>query len=782
MSGLVDVSPVPLRPATEADWATATAHATETYARLVPLLAQQLRIRISPDGGKSFPGGKHTRPLAPVRPQLPDKPSTIDLFTPEATSQVLWLDFDVARTPGHPDSSATDLVAKHAQGVLDLITRCGGRAIHTLSPSGGRHLIIRWSAPLPHDELLRLARALKHRFPSLDLNPLSRGGQIRPPGARHKIHRGRLTGFVLLTMPIEQAEHILHRPCGANVWTALQQELTTELALLDAPATRTGAMPSLTAGEAGRTCPDCDIVIDIPLDIDGHPWLQRTGGARPPQPPYQQLALAGDWKATGAASASEPRLGLLNHLAAGGHRLSDIRTRIRSGEWAGLARLLDSRAQGTRTPDQQDELLRRDWHKAVSGVAWTRHVRKHHTSQSYLSTAPPLAADSVSPSDRLLAGAQDRLQTERLYDVDSPSVHDRNIWGIKTVSPAAADTRVLNAWQQILQWRTCIWLAEHDREQLESWGRAAPLVRLLLRAMAVAARMDGSATPAFGCRALALLVGADHSVVARHLKRLREAHDPLIVLVEAGRGKAADRYRLRVPTRYQEEARWIRWRGGFIDILHPALHELGAIAALVLGVLTTAPTGATQVARLARVSRSAGAEALRTLAAYNLAVREPGGWVRGSADLDQVAIELGAKAEWDERRKRYEKERADWHAIVDMWNDPAYERERPVAVAKTDGPEPPWPVAPSLEGAPEEAFEANEPTGASTPDDMAVPGPHRSRRDTGVPRRGRPLAIPGRESPPTEALALVESAGGAPPTRLTRSSFSGLREGAKIPR
>ncbi|GAA2815004.1 hypothetical protein [Nonomuraea dietziae] len=159
-------------------------------------------------------------------------------------------------------------------------------------------------------------------------------------------------------------------------------------------------------------------------------------------------------------------------------------------------------------------------------------------------------------------------------------------------------------------------------------GRA-PFIRLLLRAMVVAARMDGSTQPAFGCRALSQMTGADYTVVARHLKRLREEDDPLIELVEAGRGKAADRYRLRVPDSYRDQSRWIRWRGGLIDVLHPALHMLGPVVALVLEALSTAPTGATAVAHTARVSRSAGSQALRLLATYNLAVRDGEGWVRG---------------------------------------------------------------------------------------------------------------------------------------------------------
>ncbi|MFC6903572.1 hypothetical protein ACFQGX_51500 [Nonomuraea dietziae] len=324
-----------------------------------------------------------------------------------------------------------------------------------------------------------------------------------------------------------------------------------------------------------------------------------------------------------------------------------------------------------------------------------------------------------------------------------------------------ADERVLNHWQEILQWRTCIWLAEQDGERTAAWGRAAPFIRLLLRAMVVAARMDGSTQPAFGCRALSQMTGADYTVVARHLKRLREEDDPLIELVEAGRGKAADRYRLRVPDSYRDQSRWIRWRGGLIDVLHPALHMLGPVVALVLEALSTAPTGATAVAHTARVSRSAGSQALRLLATYNLAVRDGEGWVRGPADLDAIAIELGGDIDAAERRDRYREHRRIWHAIVESWEQEATEPERPERVVTAEphsAGDAPWPQEPTPESEPEEAFDATAPAVPTGPDYVVVPS-SRGRR-----RKSWPDVVPGRTRPEDhgELLMLFEPAGVPP--------------------
>ncbi|WP_346158125.1 hypothetical protein [Nonomuraea recticatena] len=728
----------------------------------MPLLAQQLHVRLSPDGGKNFPAGKHSRPLAPLRPQLPSKPSTISVYDTDGRGQVLFLDFDVTRAVGLPRAQAVARVTEHAQAAIALIEQCGGRAISTLSPSGGRHVIIRWSSPLPWTELLRLTRSLAVRFPTLDVQPMaSRKGQIRPPGALHKIDRGQLTGWMTLTMPIEQAERILRHPCGSKVWVALQQELTAELAQVDSPSTGSPSWTTTTAGEAGRTCPDCDAVVDVPLDADGYPWLPRTSSARPLRPEIERLAQLGDWENSGAQSASEPRLGLLNSMAAAGLRLGQIRTRMHEGTWAGLARLLDSRRQGPRSAEEQERLLQRDWQKAVTWVAWRRHVRNCNTSQNNLSTAPPPRLGSSTRS-RLEQEDGRNDQRPRLYNVDSlvqeKEGHDQNRWGICTIAPQLADERVLSHWQEILQWRTCIWLAEQDQERTAAWGRAAPFIRLLLRAMVVAARMDGSTQPAFGCRSLSQMTGADYTVVARHLKRLREEDDPLIELVEAGRGKAADRYRLRVPDRYRDQARWIRWRGGLIDVLHPALHMFGPVVALVLEVLSTAPTGATAVAHTARVSRSAGSQALRLLATYNLAVRDGEGWIRGAADLDAIAIELGGDIDAAERRDRYREHRRIWHAIVESWEQEATEPERPervVAVGPHSVGDAPWPQGPTPEREPDGAFAATAPAVPTGPNYVVVPRPRRRAR------RSWPDVVPGRTrlEDHGELLTLFELAG-----------------------
>ncbi|MFF0250151.1 hypothetical protein [Streptosporangium sandarakinum] len=675
----------------DALWAAQHALAAETWARITPLIAQTRWVRLSPNGGENFPGGRHRQQLDSRRPELPSVPATVSVYNPDlGEGRLLVADLDVGRalSLGLTRAQAIARVETEATAIIGLIARCGGRAICDVSPSGGRHVYIRFARALPWTELRRLTLALARRFATLDPSPMSSSsGQIRPPGAPHKMAAGHLTGFMRLTIPVDDAVAILRRPNGPAVWATLAQELTAELAALNAPPNRTGknrpadasdftGPGALGAGD-GRTCPHCDALLEIPLDRHGRPWLPRLGGRRPLPAALEDLAHTGDWRARGTASASEARLGLLNSIAAAGWTYGEAVAQMRQGPWAGLAVLLESRRLSYRMTR-----LAADWQKAVTGVAWSRHARNCNTSVSRPSTppSPPLGAGSgakgmgSSQGTDLYYVDSNGTDSGSSATVSSPDLRDANLWSIRTATWEEADSRVLDHWKQIRQWRTCVWLAERDTERVRGWGRAAASIRLLLRAIAVAARMDGSVTPAFGCRSLSEMTGLDYTVVSRHLRRLREEDDPLIELVEAASGRRADRYGLRVPEVYGAEAKWIRWPAGPIDALHPALHSLGAVTALVYEELSTVDTGAAELARLALLSPSAVAEALRTLAAYQLAVRGRSGWARGERPLGDAAVELGADAIKKERHARYRAHRRAWWDLLEAWQLPPMDR------------------------------------------------------------------------------------------------------------
>ena len=75
----------------------------------------------------------------------------------------------------------------------------GARWLADVSPSGGRHVFVLFAAALPWLELRDVARALALRFPAIDTAPMSSlGGQISPPGSRHKSG-----GWRVLSTPVD---------------------------------------------------------------------------------------------------------------------------------------------------------------------------------------------------------------------------------------------------------------------------------------------------------------------------------------------------------------------------------------------------------------------------------------------------------------------------------------------------------------------------------------------------------------------------------------------------
>lgn len=200
-------------------------------------------VRISRDGGRTYPA-RHARPL-PADP--PGQPCTVPVYDPgTSTGRMLALDLDPAR--GDVD---------HQAAVLgQLLEHHGARVLADVSPSGGRHLFVLFSAPLPWRELRDVARALSQRLPAVDPAPMaSLGGQISPPGARHKSG-----GWRLLSMPLEDARAAAGHPNGPEVWAALLTEFAAELRRV-APAEAAGGAPD-----------------SAELDDTGVPWVPRLGG------------------------------------------------------------------------------------------------------------------------------------------------------------------------------------------------------------------------------------------------------------------------------------------------------------------------------------------------------------------------------------------------------------------------------------------------------------------------------------------------------------------------
>src|SRR5713101_6014534 len=211
----------PRQPPAAADGDRLAAHSARSAWRAVtPLIAGTPHVRVSRDGGRTYPA-RHARGL-PADP--PGQPCTVPVYSAgTGTGRVLALDFDLGRVPGAAGPAAG--VTAQAAALADLVARAGGRVLADVAPGGGRHVFAVFATALPWRELRDLARAISLRYPAVDPAPMAGlGGQISPPGARHKSG-----GWRLLSRPLEEARAAAEDPCGPGVWEGLLTEFAAEL-------------------------------------------------------------------------------------------------------------------------------------------------------------------------------------------------------------------------------------------------------------------------------------------------------------------------------------------------------------------------------------------------------------------------------------------------------------------------------------------------------------------------------------------------------------------------
>jgi hypothetical protein len=288
------------------------AAAEAAWHAVTPAIAGTPHVRVSKDGGRTYPA-RHARPL---RAEPPDQPVTVPVYNPgSGTGRMLALDLD----PGRADRDVNDGAVQHrhehraarvraqAEALAELVARCGGQVLADVSPSGGRHVYVLFVAPLPWLELRDVARALALRFPSIDTAPMSSlGGQISPPGSRHKSG-----GWRMLSVPLEDARAAVEHPTGPEVWAALLGELAAELRRID-------------LGPACTTLAD-----EAEMDDMGVPWLPRLGGGAPLGADLERVARSGRWDRSRYPGRSEARMAVLGAAAARGWRLAEVQSAIR---------------------------------------------------------------------------------------------------------------------------------------------------------------------------------------------------------------------------------------------------------------------------------------------------------------------------------------------------------------------------------------------------------------------------------------------------------------------
>ncbi|MCW2798482.1 helix-turn-helix domain-containing protein, partial [Nocardioides sp.] len=585
----------------------------EAWAALALLLAGQPRVRLSRDGGKSYPQ-KHERALTEA---LPTFPAAVRIFGKDGTCAAIFLDFDSS-------IAGVDRVEADVRAVQAWLHNCGARWIEDYSPNGGRHVYIPLEQRVTFSEARDLVEALGNRHRSLDKTPHQNllHGCMRTPGSPHK-HGG----YQELAMSLNMAYDVARRPNSAGVWAAMNADLAGETAAVRALRLEQAYTPTPKTAEAPK-------------------GLQLTGRM---SRAMAQMALTGLYDANRYASESEARQAILTGAAAAGLELTDVERRMLQGTWPGLASFYARYASRHRAP-----ALKRDWRRAVE------YLRKNPGSKAGKNSA------RISPTSQ-------------------PNTQPPGIQGNPVSSNPDAEHRFIRTWRNALRLK----------EPGYADSRTGLARRMVLRALGEAAHMTGSRFIEFGDRSLAVATGLDHTTVGTHLRALRAENDPLVTLVEQGRGTKGDLYMLTVPEGVKVTAEDLSWRKGKIHALRPVFRELGLPAAFVYEALEHSPGLTTaELVQLTRLSRTAVGESLEVLAAWDMVTRDKTrAWaVVATTSLKELAEHFGVMEAVAAQLHKYRIERI-------LWKEWLSKNVNTVAELLSPGEDYPWEA---FEGPPDE--------------------------------------------------------------------------------
>lgn len=554
----------------------------EAWSALAPLLAGQKRVRLSRDGGKSYPQ-KHERDLTGA---LPSFPAAVRIFGKDGTCAAVFLDFDSS-------VAGVDLVTADVLAVKSWLGRCGARWIEDYSPNGGRHVYIPLRERVTFSAARDLVEALGTRYRSLDKTPHQNllHGCMRVPGSPHK--RG---GYQELAMSLNTAYDVVRRPNPPAVWQSMTADLAGEISAvralrLEQPLTE----PALDEGSRQL--------------LEGTGRMSRT---------MQQLAVTGLYDANRYRTDSEARQAVLAAAAAAGLALVDVQRRMLQGHWPGLASFYARYPSRHRT-----KALKRDWASAVAHVQKTDPIR-------------------------------DGKNNARKNPTSLPNTQGGALQGVPVSSNPDAEHRLVRTWRTALRLKEPCYQGSRN-----GLGR-----RMVLRALGEAAHMTASRFVEFGVRSIAVATGMDHTAVAAHLRALREEKDALITLVEEGRGTKGDLYMLTIPEDVRPAAEALSWSKGKIHALRPVFRELGLPAAFAYEALenSPAPLRIVDLITATGLSRTALAEALEILAAWNLITRDKyRAWrVVATTSLKDLAERFGVLETVAAQLRKYQQDRIIW--------------------------------------------------------------------------------------------------------------------------
>lgn len=311
----------------------------QVWAAVAPRLAGTPRVRLSRDGGRSYPQ-RFERGLTR---SLPSLPAAVRIYGRDGSCPAVFLDFDSS-------VDGVDRVLADVRLVTAWLYEHGVRWIEDHSPNGGRHVYIPLAERMPFEAARTFVEALASKYRSLDPTPHQNisHGCMRVPGSVHK--RG---GHQQMDLSLPMALDILDNPAGASQVDALFSSL----------------QPAMEAARQARRPQQ-------PAEDD-----TSDTGAAGMSAGLLESARHGNWDTARYRSPSEARQAILASAASAGMKLTDVDRRMRQGTWAGLAQFY-----ARYRPHNRAGALFRDWRKAQFFVSQNpagkgkNSVRKSPTS------------------------------------------------------------------------------------------------------------------------------------------------------------------------------------------------------------------------------------------------------------------------------------------------------------------------------------------------------------------------------------------------------------------
>lgn len=311
----------------ESDAHSACRDAQIAWHSLAAEISGQGRMRVSRDGGKTYPLHRERK----ITDQAPNQPAAVLIYDNSGCARTFCIDLDSSK-------GGADAVQRDYTALTSTLTRLGLPHFADQSPNGGMHIYIPMAEPLPFPDATEVARALEARAPTFDPLPMLglSSGCIRPPGSRHKTGGyQQLIGSPTTAWEATQA--------GAT--PAAWRRFATEIAFSPTDRREYGATAAAPASG-----PDADIA-------QLHPLHRHTA----PDARYQAIARTGIYDTSQYATPSEARQAVIWSAVAAGWNFTDVAARVANGTWPGLASLYARYRSSTR-----HSALVRDWKSAVT--------------------------------------------------------------------------------------------------------------------------------------------------------------------------------------------------------------------------------------------------------------------------------------------------------------------------------------------------------------------------------------------------------------------------------